>query len=76
MVQSVPSQEQIAAARDRFPDVRVELDVEPGQRLSEMNVQESYSYEIGKVYVGAEDHDALNGAWDELEQMLTFDIER
>ena len=75
VVRSVPSAEQIVEVQERFPGTRVELEVEPGQRLSELNVQESYSYELGRVHVGAEDHDALDRAWDELEEMLTFDIE-
>ena len=45
------------------------------RRLSELSVQESYSYELGRVHVGASDHDALDAAWDELEQMLTFEID-
>lgn len=76
IVRAVPGPEQIDAVRERFPGTRVEVAVEPGQRLSELNVQESYSYELGRVHVGAEDHEALDRAWDEIEKMLTFEIER
>jgi hypothetical protein len=40
-----------------------------------MNVQETYSYELGRAYVGAGSHEALHEAWDEIEEMLSFDIE-
>ena len=56
-------------------EANTELAVAPGQQLSELNVQESYSYELGRVHVGAQGHDALDRAWDELEELLTFDIE-
>jgi biotin carboxylase len=75
VVRSVPSAEQIAAVQERYPGTRVELAVKPGQRLSELSVQESYSYELGRVHVGADDHEALDRAWDDVEELLTFDIE-
>ena len=76
IVRRVPGERELAAVAERFPGARVELDVAPGQRLSELTVQESYSYELGRVHVGAQDHAALDTAWDELEELLTFDIER
>ncbi len=76
VVRRVPSEEDIAAVAERFPGTRVEIEAEVGGRLSEMNVQETYSYELGRAYVGAESHEALYEAWDEIEDMLSFDIER
>jgi hypothetical protein len=75
VVASVPDEEDLRRVRERFPDTRINIDVEPGQRLSEMNVQESYSYELGHVFVGAEDHDGLDEAFDEIAAMLPIEFE-
>ena len=52
------------------------LEVEPGMRLSELEVQETYSFELGRVFIGADDHDQLEQRFAEIERMLPFDIER
>lgn len=74
VVQQVPGREQLAEVDRRFPGTRVRLSVEPGTRLSELAVQESYSYELGVVYAGADDHDALAARFDEIESLLSFGI--
>jgi hypothetical protein len=76
VVCSVPSQEDMDRVVERYPGTRIEIDPQPGDRLSEMNVQETYSYELGRVFVGASDHEELNRAWEELPELLPFDIER
>lgn len=74
VVQQVPGPEALAEVEGRFPGTRVKLSVEPGMRLSDLAVQESYSYELGVVFVGASDHDELAARFDEIETVLAFDI--
>lgn len=74
-VRSAPTEKDIAAVRERFPGTRIELEARPGMRLSELPVQESYSYELGRVYVGGDDHDQLEERIAEIEEMLRFDID-
>ena len=75
IVRSVPSEADVAAVQERFPNTRIEIDPRPGTRLSEMAVQESYSFELGRVFIGANDHDGLEERIEEIEDMLPFDIE-
>lgn len=75
IVRSVPSADDIAAVQERFPGTRISLDLAPGTRLSELAVQESYSYELGRVFVGADDYDQLDEHFEEIRSMLPFDIE-
>jgi hypothetical protein len=76
LVRSAPSEEDIAAVQDRFPGTRIEIDPKVGERLSDMAVQETYSFELGRVFIGADDHEQLEQRFAEIEQMLPFDIER
>ena len=76
VVRAVPSADDIAAVQERFPGTRVDISLEVGTRLSDMAVQETYSYELGRVFIGAEDHEQLEASFAEIERMLPFDIER
>ena len=76
VVRSAPGEEQIAEVQRRFPGTRVQIDVAEGDRLSEaLSVQESYSFELGRVWFGADDHDDLETRFQEIEQILAFEIE-
>lgn len=74
VVRRVPGPEQLAEVERRFPGTRVKLSVEAGMRLSDLAVQDSYSYELGVVFVGAADHDDLTARFDEIESLLAFDV--
>ncbi|WP_159945486.1 MULTISPECIES: acetyl-CoA carboxylase biotin carboxylase subunit family protein [unclassified Nocardiopsis] len=54
-VSSVPTAEDVARAQGRVPDTRVEIVARPGRRLSELPIQDSYSFELAHVFVGARD---------------------
>jgi hypothetical protein len=75
VVASVPDESDIRKVTERFPGTRVNIDVEPGQRLSELNVQESYSYELGHVFLGAETHEQLDERFEEIKSMLPIELE-
>jgi biotin carboxylase len=70
VVTGVPDPARIAELEDRFAPCRIEVDVEVGQRLSEMTDQEPYSYAVGSVYVGARDREALQRRYDEVVDAL------
>jgi hypothetical protein len=76
IVRSVPSADDIAAVIERFPGTRISIDPAPGDRLSEMEVQETYSFELGRVFIGADDHEQLEERFAQIEAMLPFEIEQ
>jgi hypothetical protein len=76
IVRCVPSEDDLAAVVERFPGTRIDIDPSPGDRLSEMAVQETYSYELGRVFVGADDHEQLEERFEQISDMLPFEIER
>ncbi|UCE30289.1 MAG: ATP-grasp domain-containing protein, partial [Burkholderiales bacterium] len=58
-VARVPDAAELEALRARFPDTEIELHVAPGMRLSQLHVQDSYSYEVAVIYMGAPDQPTL-----------------
>ena len=75
VVRAVPSGSDLDTVAKRFPGTRVDIEVEPGTRLSDLSVQESYSYELGRVFVGGDSYEDLDRRFAEIEDMLVFDIE-
>ncbi len=73
-VMKVPSQEEIEKVRQRFPDTDVQLHVRPGMRLSDLPDQDSYSYEIAVIFMGAANQKELLERYRSALGMLPFDI--
>ena len=75
IVTAVPSDEEIEQARGAFPELHLELHVEPGTVLDEMVEQDSYSYEYAVAFLGGADEGDLEDKYERLMRMLTFEFE-
>lgn len=70
-----PSPEEIAAIQHIVPGTTIELAVHAGDRLSELHEQDSYSYALASVYIGAADEVELTAKFDQVVAALPFEIE-
>jgi len=59
VVAGVPDREAIGQLQRAAPGTRVQIEVAAGMRLSELHDQDPYSYELGFVFVGADDQRQL-----------------
>ena len=59
VLKQVPNQEQIQRVKERFPDTLINIHVKEGMRPSDLPGQESYSYDLGYVCIGADNEHAL-----------------
>jgi hypothetical protein len=75
IVESVPGADAIERVKQRFPGTDISLHVKPGKRLSEMRDQDSYSYEIAVLFMGADNQRQLLENYSEAMSMLPFGIE-
>ena len=75
MARRVPSAEEIDRVQREVPGCAVELVVKPGDRLSELANQDSYSYEIAHVYLGADDEDELHRNYERAVAGLPFEFD-
>ena len=73
-VRSVPDADDLARIQDAMTGVTISLEVEPGDRLSELHNQDSYSYALAHVFIGAHDADELQRKYHQCVQRLHFDI--
>jgi hypothetical protein len=62
MVRHLPDQRELDALERQSPDALFTPLVAPGERLSHLEYQDSYSYEIAELYLGADSHEELQRA--------------
>ena len=75
VVTRVPSDEEVAALEADFPGTVIALQVEAGQRLSALPEQDSYSYALAYVWMGASSTEQLLEDYDRLIARLIFEFD-
>ena len=75
VVRRVPSTADIARVEREIDGVRVRAKVGVGQRLSEMQFQDSYSYQLAEIVVGARDVDEMEEKYERCVAALPFEFE-
>jgi len=73
-VTRVPSDEEIEAIQRDFPDTWVLPQVEEGMRLSELPEQDSYSYALAYIYMGAKNQSQLLRNYEKVLKRLNFEF--
>ncbi|MFY0992867.1 ATP-grasp domain-containing protein [Halomonas sp. C05BenzN] len=74
-VRRVPSEAEIRRVEQAFPGTLVKLNVHEGMRLSDLKHQDSFSWELGVLFTGAETREALAERIAQCRRMLPFEIE-
>jgi hypothetical protein len=72
VVTRVPPPEDVETVRRRFPELIFEAHVSEGMRLSDLPSQDSYSFEIADLFIGAGDEAELHAKYREVMAMLNF----
>ena len=75
IVRQIPSARDIAQVVERFPETHVEIEVEVGDRLSELRDQSSYRYDLGYLFLGAQHRDDIAKNAELCRKMLPFEID-
>jgi len=75
-VSRIPGQSDIDNVKERFPETDVLLNVQEGLWLSDLKDQDSYSYEIADLFMGAESHERLLDDYGKALDMLPFQIDK
>jgi biotin carboxylase len=74
VVRRVPGTAEIARLRARFPEALVRVLAKEGQALRHMPLQDSYSYELAELFIGAEGPEDLDRRIAEAREILRFEI--
>ncbi|MGO2931797.1 ATP-grasp domain-containing protein [Microbacterium sp.] len=75
VVRRVPTAQEIAALEEEFPGTTIDVTVAEGQRLSEGEGEDSYSYLLAEVFLGARNGIELTTRWDRCVEALQFEID-
>jgi biotin carboxylase len=75
IVRRVPSQEEIRRVKEEMPGTLVDIEIQEGTRLSELLHQDSFSFEIGVLYIGADSEEDLERRIERCQEILTFEID-
>jgi hypothetical protein len=75
VVRRHPAPEEIAAVESIVPGATIDLNAVEGDVLSQMNEQDSYSYALASVYIGASDEAELTAKFDQVVAALPYEIE-
>ncbi|TDC60851.1 biotin carboxylase [Actinomadura sp. GC306] len=75
VVRRVPGAEEIAEVEREMPGTTVSVSVRPGDRLSDLPLQDSYSYQIGHIFMGAADEADLVARYERCLARLRIDID-
>ena len=74
-VTRVPNGDQLAGLQEKYPEMSLKLHVKEGMHLSELQGQDSYSYELANLFLGARNQDELVEKYDDCLSHLTFEFE-
>ncbi len=75
VARQVPAPEDVRTLKERFPEAELLVQVAPGQLLSSLREQDSYSYEFAVLYLGASNEEELVKKYREARSILPFAIE-
>ncbi|MER7076902.1 ATP-grasp domain-containing protein [Saccharopolyspora kobensis] len=75
VVRRVPGEEEIAEIERDLPGVTVQVIPGQGERLSDLPGQDSYSYELADIFIGADDEAELNERYQRCVDALHFEFD-
>lgn len=75
VVTRVPTAEEIAEIESDIPGISIHIVVDEGVRLSELEEQDTASYELAQVYIGAADVDEMRRKFDTVIERLPIELE-
>lgn len=76
VVERVPTEEEIAQIESDIDGVSIHVVVDEGVRLSDMVEQDSYSYELAQVYIGAANVDDMQRKFDTVVERLPIGLKQ
>ncbi len=74
-VKGVPSEDELKKLKERYDDLAIKINVKPEMNLDDMYGQDSYSYELANIFLGAKNKEQLLQKYNDVVENLSFNIE-
>ena len=75
VVRRHPTTAEVAAIEARWPGVEIEITARADMQLSAMHGQDSYSYRLATVFIGADSQKEMEDCFEQVRKALRFDID-
>ncbi|MDO8863678.1 ATP-grasp domain-containing protein [Haliea sp. E1-2-M8] len=75
IVRGMPTAVEIARVQERFPEARIHPLATEGTALKHLPYQDSYSFELAEIFLGADSQKQLLEKYNTCLELLTFDVE-
>lgn len=75
MTRRVPTQEEIERIQRDIPGTTISIVPSEGDRLSDLVGQDSYSYELADIFIGASSEDELSSRYQQCVDALHFEFD-
>jgi biotin carboxylase len=75
-VMKIPEAARIESLTEEMPGTIIKLDVKEGQNLEDLQGQDSYSYQLANIYIGARDRLDLLEKYNRCLERMEFEVER
>lgn len=75
LVRRVPTREEVEQIEQEVPGTIIEIIPSEGDRLSELPGQDSYSYELADIFIGADNEDDLAERYQQCVNALRFEFD-
>ena len=75
IVRRVPTKAEIERIEQEIPGVKIDIVPEDGMRLSDMPGQDSYSFELAHIFVGADSEQEMQKKYDRITEALRFEFD-
>lgn len=76
VIERLPNQEDMKRIHQQFPETHIKLQVEEGQRLSELPGQDNYSYLLAFIYTGGQSSEELEQKYHEIVELMNVKIKK
>ena len=76
LVSRIPTREELEELESEYPESWIQIQVSEGMRLSSLRDQDSYSYELAVLFIGAESPDELERKYREILRKLPLRLSR
>src|SRR6056297_1204672 len=74
-VKQIPSSDEINKLKEKYPELAIKMHIKEGMHLNELYGQDSYSFEIANLFLGARNQEELLEKYNDCVENLSFDIE-
>lgn len=74
-VRRAPGEDTLASLRQDYPEMLIHLEAEQGKHLSELPEQDSYSFVLAILFIGANTRDGLIEKYNDAVKRLDFEID-